>query len=79
MYIQPVESSYLSSRNDFHMAIPSNLTPIHMPPDIERYNNDLAAPLFDLQLSELPREQFKILSQPQIVFRYPNTHILLHV
>ena len=69
MYIQPVESPYISSRNEFAICLPPDVEPVNMPADMERYNNSLAAPLFDLQLSQVPTDMFTILAPPQLVFQ----------
>ena len=79
MYIQPVESPYLSSRNRLAINLPDDLTPVQIPADVEKYRNGLAAPLFDLQLSELPTDLFKVLSAPSIVFRYSIKDFIIYV
>ncbi|XP_067929621.1 protein arginine N-methyltransferase 7-like isoform X2 [Watersipora subatra] len=67
MYIQPVDSSFLSSFNRLTLSMPETIEPIRLPPGIEKY---IYPPLFDLQLSSLPQHLFDVLALPQIVFRF---------
>lgn len=70
MYIQPVQSFYLSTCNHLKISLPKELAAIGTPPSAEQFNNGLAAPLFDLQLSQLSNDLFDALAPPKVVFTF---------
>lgn len=69
MYIQPVDSPYLASCNGLSIALPDWMQPVSIPNEVKRYDSGLASPLFDVQLSELPVDMFRVLSSPKVVLR----------